>query len=79
MPAFVGVVETGSHKKEESASRMLLGMGKAAPFRKGGFSQALFFPKQNAGGVSRSADRDEGTRTLRYEFASKLTLDSANF
>ena len=44
-----GVVETGSHKKEESASRMLLGMGKAAPFRKGGFSQALFFPKQNAG------------------------------
>ncbi|MBR6716880.1 MAG: hypothetical protein IKI77_00845, partial [Oscillospiraceae bacterium] len=24
-------------------------MGKAAPFRKVGFSQALFFPKQNAG------------------------------
>ena len=24
-------------------------MGQAAPFRKGGFSQALFFPKQNAG------------------------------
>ena len=34
--------------KEVSASRMLLRMGQAAPFRKGGFSQALFFPKQNA-------------------------------
>ena len=42
------------------AARMRFRMGQAAPFRKGGFSQALFFPKQNAGGVSRSADRDEG-------------------
>ena len=40
---------------------------------KGGFSQALFFPKLNAGGVPLSAESDKGTRTLRYEFAGKLT------
>ncbi len=54
----------------------------------GYFLQAPIFPLENAGGVSRSADRmfceakllsllanvsDEGTRTLRYEFAGKRT------
>ena len=46
--------------KEVSAARMRFRMGQAAPFRKGGFSQALFFPKLNAGGVSLSAESDEG-------------------
>ncbi|MBR6718805.1 MAG: hypothetical protein IKI77_10760 [Oscillospiraceae bacterium] len=46
--------------KEVSASRMRFRMGQAAPFRKGGFSQALFFPKLNAGGISLSAESDEG-------------------
>ncbi|MBR6717119.1 MAG: hypothetical protein IKI77_02110 [Oscillospiraceae bacterium] len=50
LPDFgLGVVETGSHKKEESASRILFRMEKAAPFGKGGFLQASFFPKLNAG------------------------------
>ena len=35
--------------KEVSASRILFRMEKAAPFGKGGFLQASFFPKLNAG------------------------------
>ncbi len=53
--------------------------GEICPFYKGGLSPSLFLPEIERGGVSRSADRDEGTRTLRYEFTGKITLDSASF
>ena len=46
---------------------------------KAGFSQALFFPKQHAGEFRDLRIATRGSCTLRYEFASKLTLDSANF
>ena len=34
--------------------------GEICPFQKGGLSPSLFLPKIERGGVSRSADRDEG-------------------
>ena len=47
--------------------------GTSCPFYKGGLFPSPFLPEIERWGVSLSAESDEGTRTLRYEFAGKLT------